>query len=149
MSTPTFIDVGVDEQCLDLRAYFKSLGADISDEQFPETLALNLAEIINVCDVCFREATDADIEAVLNSIVSLLVDVVPSEGEPLVNAFCAKLAQAPSNRLGVMAVRVLQNLFEALSVDSPLRYDVYYNLVKAAAKTDMIMTVFSDLAKVR
>ncbi|KAH7937115.1 hypothetical protein HPB49_007975 [Dermacentor silvarum] len=149
MSTPTFIDVGVDEQCLDLRAYFKSLGADISDEQFPETLALNLAEIINVCDVCFREATDADIEAVLNSIVSLLVDVVPSEGEPLVNAFCAKLAQAPSNRLGVMAVRVLQNLFEALSVDSPLRYDVYYNLVKAAAKTDMIMTVFSDLAKLK
>lgn len=149
MSTPTFIDVGVDEQCLDLRAYFKGLGADISEEQPPASLALNLAEIINVCDVCFREASDSDIETVLNSIVSLLVDLVPAEGEPLVNAFCAKLAQVPSNRLGVMAVRVLQNLFEALSVDSPLRYDVYYNLVKAAAKTDMIMSVFSDLPKLK
>ncbi|KAL1446712.1 hypothetical protein MTO96_044494, partial [Rhipicephalus appendiculatus] len=47
----------------DLRAYFKSLGADISEEQPPASLALNLAEIINVCDVCFREASDSDIEA--------------------------------------------------------------------------------------
>lgn len=149
MSTPTFIDVGVDEQCLDLRTYLKGLGADISDEQCPESLALNLAQIIGVCDACFREASDTDIEAVLNSVVSLLVDVGPSEGEALVGAFCDKLARAPSNRLGLMAVRVLQNLFEALSPDSPLRYDVYCNLVKAAAKTDLILTVFSDLAKLK
>lgn len=147
MSTPTFIDVGVDEQCLDLRTYFKGLGADISDEQCPESLALNLAQIIGVCDACFREAPDADVEAVLNSIVSLLVDVGPAEGEALVGAFCDKLARAPSSRLGLMAVRVLQNLFEALSPDSPLRYDVYCNLVRAAAKTDLILTVFSDLGK--
>ncbi|KAL3194074.1 hypothetical protein MRX96_046128 [Rhipicephalus microplus] len=127
MSTPTFIDVGVDEQCLDLRAYFKGLGADISEEQPPASLALNLAEIINVCDVCFREASDSDIETVLNSIVSLLVDLVPAEGEPLVNAIS-------SRRSAWIA---------------PLRYDVYYNLVKAAAKTDMIMSVFSDLPKLK
>ncbi|XP_077538694.1 eukaryotic translation initiation factor 3 subunit m [Haemaphysalis longicornis] len=149
MSTPTFIDVGVDEQCLDLRTYFKGLGADISDEQCPESLALNLAQIIGVCDACFREAPDADVEAVLNSIVSLLVDVGPAEGEALVGAFCDKLARAPSSRLGLMAVRVLQNLFEALSPDSPLRYDVYCNLVRAAAKTDLILTVFSDLGKLK
>lgn len=149
MSTPTFIDVGVDEQCLDLRTYFKGLGADISDEQCPESLALNLAQIIGVCDACFREANDSDIEAVLNSIVSLLVDVGPAEGEALVGAFCDKLARAPSNRLGLMTVRVLQNLFEALSPESPLRYDVYCNLVKAAAKTDLILTVFSDLGKLK
>lgn len=149
MSTPTFIDVGVDEQCLDLRVYLKGLGADISDEQCPESLALNLAQIIGVCDACFREANDSDIEAVLNSIVSLLVDVGPAEGEALVGAFCDKLAKAPSNRLGLMTVRVLQNLFEALSPESPLRYDVYCNLVKAAAKTDLILTVFSDLGKLK
>lgn len=149
MSIPTFIDVNVDDQCLELRAYFKGFGADISDEQCPDSLALNLQEIIAVCDVCFKEASDADIEAVLNSIVSVIAVVDAAEGEALVNAFCDKLSKAPSNRMGVMSVRVLQNLYEALYPTCALRFDVYYNLVKVAAKTDMITSVFSDLNKVK
>lgn len=149
MSIPTFIDIGVDDQCLELRSYLKGFGADISDEHVPESLALNVQQIIGVCDVCFKEASDADIEAVLNSIVSLLAVINPTEGEALVNAFCDKLSKAPSNRMGAMCVRVLQNLYEALNPSCSLRFDVYYNLVKVASKTDMMAAVFSDLNKVK
>lgn len=149
MSIPTFIDIGVDDQCLELRSYLKGFGADISDEHVPESLALNVQQIIGVCDVCFKEASDADIEAVLNSIVSILAVINPTEGEALVNAFCDKLSKAPSNRMGAMCVRVLQNLYEALNPSCSLRFDVYYNLVKVASKTDMMAAVFSDLNKVK
>lgn len=149
MSIPTFIDVAVDDQCLDLRSYFKDCGADISDEDYPSSLCLNLQQIISVCDSCFKEATDAEIEAVLNSIVSIIAMINPSESEELVHAFCDKLVKASSNRMGVLCVRVLQNLYEAINPNSALRYDVYYNLVKVALKTDMITTVFSDLTKLK
>uniref|UniRef100_A0A2R5LFH7 Eukaryotic translation initiation factor 3 subunit M n=1 Tax=Ornithodoros turicata TaxID=34597 RepID=A0A2R5LFH7_9ACAR len=149
MSTPTFIDVAVDDQCLDLRSYFKDCGADISDEDCPDSLCLSLQQIISVCDSCFREATDAEIEAVLNSIVSIIAVINPTESEGLVHAFCDKLAKASSNRMGVLCVRVLQNLYEAINPSSVLRYDVYYNLVKVALKTDMITSVFSDLTKLK
>lgn len=149
MSIPTFIDIAVDDQCVELRSYFKDFGADISDEDVPDSLSLNIQQIISVCDSCFREATDAEIEAVLNSIVSIIAVINPAESEGLVHAFCEKLTKTPSNRMGVMCVRVMQTLYEALNPNSPLRYDVYYNLVKVAMKTDMITAVFSDLNKLK
>ncbi|KAH7947647.1 hypothetical protein HPB52_014857 [Rhipicephalus sanguineus] len=79
---------------------------------------------------------------VLGCIVSLLVDVVPAEGEPLVNAFCAKLGTGPFQQARRDGRARASEPLRGVSVDSPLRYDVYYNLVKAAAKTDMIMSVF-------
>lgn len=51
----------------------KNLGAEISDEKSTKGIEDDLHKIIGVCDACFQDANEADIESVLNSIVSMLV----------------------------------------------------------------------------
>lgn len=58
-----------------MRKYFKSLGAEISEEKSPKGIEDDLHKIVGVCDVCFKENNEADIEAILNSIVSIMVSV--------------------------------------------------------------------------
>lgn len=56
-----------------MRVYFKSLGAEISEEKSPRGIEDDLHKIIGVCDACFKEGNEAEIESVLNAIVSMLV----------------------------------------------------------------------------
>lgn len=60
---------------MELRKYFKSLGAEISEEKSPKGIEDDLHKIVGVCDVCFKGANESDIEAILNSIVSIMVSV--------------------------------------------------------------------------
>lgn len=62
-------------QALELRKYFKSLGAEIAEEKSPKGIEDDLHKIVGVCDVCFKEPNEAEIEAILNSIVSIMVSV--------------------------------------------------------------------------
>merc|ERR1719430_1204149 len=113
MNVPVFIDISLEEQAEELRAYFKSLGAEISLERSPKGLEDDLHKIIGVCDACFAsDAAETEIEALLNSIVSVLIVVpVGDKTESLILAFCEKLAKAPSNKLGHVCLKVLKLLF--------------------------------------
>lgn len=62
-------------QAGELKSYFKKLGADITEEKSPKGLEDDLRKIISVCDICFKEATENEIETVLNDVVSILVVV--------------------------------------------------------------------------
>ena len=64
MNVPVFIDISYEEQAEELRAYFKSLGADIAAERSDKGLEDDLTHIIAVCDASFTngEATEADVE---------------------------------------------------------------------------------------
>lgn len=62
-------------KALELRRYFKSLGAEISEEKSPKGIEDDLHKIVGVCDACFKEPSESDIEAILNSIVSIMVSV--------------------------------------------------------------------------
>lgn len=42
-------------QALELRAYIKAKGADISEENAEGGLHLDLAQIIEACDVCLKD----------------------------------------------------------------------------------------------
>ena len=56
----------------------KEKGADISEELSNKGVEEDLVEIINACDVVYQEETsEQDVEAVFNSIVSMLVMVNP------------------------------------------------------------------------
>lgn len=69
----------------ELRAYLKEVGAEISVERSPKGLEDDLHKIIGVCDTCFSsEATEVEVEALLNSIVSVLIVV---SGSSLVQVF--------------------------------------------------------------
>lgn len=59
-----------------MRRYFKSLGAEISEEKSNKGIEDDLHKIIGVCDVCFKDGDPTDIDGILNSIVSIMVSVI-------------------------------------------------------------------------
>lgn len=88
-----------------MRIYFKSLGAEISEEKSPKGIEDDLHKIIGVCDACFKEGNEAEIETILNDIVSIMI-LVPSErAENIVLAFCEKLTKAPGYKLGLVCLK--------------------------------------------
>ncbi|KAG8181428.1 hypothetical protein JTE90_018895 [Oedothorax gibbosus] len=149
MSAPTFNDVTDEEQYQDLRGYFKSLGADISEENSEEGFLVDLRDVINSCDLCLKETNESDAECTLNSIVSLLIMVPVAESEPLMNTFCEKLTKAPNLKMACVCFKVLQNLFAGIGEHSPLCFDVFFHLVRVAGQTDNIQMVFKDLNKLK
>lgn len=57
---PAFIDLSESEQVQDLRAYLKSLGAEISEENSDQGLVYDLAKIIDASGVVWKQATEGD-----------------------------------------------------------------------------------------
>uniref|UniRef100_A0A8C2FG38 Uncharacterized protein n=1 Tax=Cyprinus carpio TaxID=7962 RepID=A0A8C2FG38_CYPCA len=55
MSVPAFIDITEEDQASELRAYLKSKGAEISEENSEGGLHVDLAQIIEACDVCLKD----------------------------------------------------------------------------------------------
>ena len=151
MNVPVFIDITYEEQAEELRAYFKSLGADISTDR-SETLEDDLKDIIAVCDASFsaQEATEMDVEGIMNGIVSMLaLCSAPEKTESLTLAFCEKLSKAPTTEMGLVSMKVLWTLYQSLGSDSATRYHVYYYLVGLAGKTGQLSTVYSDMTSTR
>lgn len=62
-------------QAQELRIYFKNLGAEISEEKSPKGIEDDLHKIIGVCEACFKEGNESEIETVLNDIVSIMIVV--------------------------------------------------------------------------
>lgn len=58
---------------MELRSYFKGLGAEISEEKSPKGIEDDLHKIIGVCEACFKEGNESEIEKILNNIVSIMV----------------------------------------------------------------------------
>nr|QBH73924.1 eukaryotic translation initiation factor 3 subunit M [Liposcelis bostrychophila] len=140
-----FIDLSLDEQAQELRAYFKSLGAEISEEKSPKGIEDDLHKIIGVCDACFKEGNEPEIESILNSIVSLLIVIDVDRAENLFLAFSEKLTKAPGQKLGLVALRVLLLLFQSLDESLPMRYHVYYHLVQIAKQVDQVQAIFKGV----
>lgn len=151
MNVPVFIDITYEEQAEELRAYFKGLGADISAERSADGLEEDLSKIIAVCETSFTapEATETDVEGIMNGIVSMLALCSGDKNESLVLAFCEKLSKAPTTDMGLVAMKVLWTLYQSFGANSILRYHVYYYLVGLAGKTGQLDTVFTDMATTR
>ena len=112
-------------QALELNSYFKALGASNLDEE--HSSEEDLGKIVAVADLCFKvglhqiitstihlcmphfyfqEGNESEAEAVLNSIVSMLVLLPNEKAEALVTTFCQKLSKPISNKLGLVCLRV-------------------------------------------
>lgn len=136
-------------QAVELRSYFKSLGAEIALERSEKGIEDDLHKIIGVCDACFKEtsANPSEIEEVLNGIVSMLALVEKSEN--LIVAFCEKLSKAPTNGIGATCLKVMWSLCQSLDNASPMRVHVYYYLVQLAGKLNQIDVVYKDMESLR
>lgn len=147
MSLPAFIDLSVEEQALELNSYFKALGAsNLDDERASDE---DLANIVAVADLCFKEGNEAEVEGILNSIVSMLVILTKEKAEKCISTFCQKLIKPASRPMGLVCLRVLSVLFHGLEISSPMRYTVYHSLVQVAGQVEQIRSVFTDLEKMR
>jgi len=145
MNVPVFIDISLEEQAEELRAYFKSLGAEIAAERSEKGIEDDLHKIIGVCDAAFKDSNvrEQQVEEVLNGIVSMLALVEKSEN--LIVAFCEKLSKAPVNGVGSTCLKVLWSLYQSLDKASPMRIHVYYYLVQLAGKLSQIDLVYKDM----
>lgn len=142
---PVFIDMSLEDQAQELRAYLKSLGAEISEEKSPKGIEDDLHKIIGVCDACFKEGQETEVEMVLNDIVSIMVLIPLERSENIILAFCEKLTKAQGSKLGLVCLRALWLLFQSLDDRSPMRYPVYYHLIQIAKQTDSVRLVFQDI----
>jgi len=129
----------------------KDLGAAIEAQNSPNGFIADLEAIIGSIDACFNEENEADIESVLNSIISLIIQVPPTDNSSakLVELFCDKLVQSQSNKLSLISLRVLQNLFEGLGENKSLRFHVYNSLVTIAGKTNQVHLIPIDLLNIK
>ncbi|KAJ8984872.1 hypothetical protein NQ317_002711 [Molorchus minor] len=126
---PVFIDMTLEDQAQELRVYLKGLGAEISEEKSAKGIEDDLHKIIGVCDACFKEGQEADVEMVLNDIVSIMVLIPLERSENIILAFCEKLWL----------------LFQSLDNQSPMRYPVYFHLIQIAKITDSVRLVYQDI----
>ncbi|XP_037090732.1 eukaryotic translation initiation factor 3 subunit M-like [Pollicipes pollicipes] len=137
-----FIKIELADQALELQSYLQSKGADIPAPS-SEDLHEDLSRIIEACDVCFASSAPADVEAVLNSIVSMIILETVKDNNKLIVQFCAKLSAATTCQ--EVCLKVTNLLFNSLKPSSPVKYDVYYSLVSLAGKVDQIDSVFSSI----
>uniref|UniRef100_A0A1L8DSM9 Eukaryotic translation initiation factor 3 subunit M n=1 Tax=Nyssomyia neivai TaxID=330878 RepID=A0A1L8DSM9_9DIPT len=144
-----FIDLSLEDQAQELRKYFKSLGAEISEDKSPKGIEDDLHKIIGVCDVCFKDGDPHQIDGILNSIVSIMVSIPLDRGENIVLAFCEKLTKAPEPQLAKVCLQSLWRLFNNLEPSSPLKYHVYYHLVQVAKQVDQVREVFTGVDGLR
>ncbi|XP_026765156.1 eukaryotic translation initiation factor 3 subunit M [Galleria mellonella] len=144
-----FMDISLEDQAQELRKYFKSLGAEISEEKSPKGIEDDLHKIVGVCDVCFKEPNESEIEAILNSIVSIMVSIPLERGENLILAFSQRLTKAPGPKLGMVSLQSLWRLYNNLEENSPLRYHVYYHVIELAARVGSVREVFTGVDQLR
>ncbi|KAG9475766.1 hypothetical protein GDO78_003927 [Eleutherodactylus coqui] len=148
MSVPAFIDVSEEDQAAELRAYLKSKGAEISEENSEGGLHIDLAQIIEACDVCLKE-DDKDVESIMNSVVSLLLILEPDKQEALIESLCEKLVKFREGERPSLRLQLLSNLFHGMDKSTPVRYTAYCALTRVAATCGAIIYIPTDLDQVR
>jgi len=148
MSVPAFIDITEEDQASELRAYIKSKGGEISEENSEGGPYVDLAQIIEACDVCLKD-DDKDVESVMNSIVSLLLIVETEKQEALIESLCEKLVKFREGERPSLRMQLLSNLFHGMDENTPVRYTVYCGLIKVAATCNAIAFIPTDLDQVR
>lgn len=151
MQAPTvFMDLPLEDQAQQLRIYFKGLGAEISEEKSTRGIEDDLHKIIGVCEACFKEGNENEIEIILNDIVSIMISIPHDKlAENLLLAFCEKLTKAPGYKLGLVCLKALWLLFQSLPEQSPKRYHVYYHLVQIARNVDQVKAVYNGVDQLK
>lgn len=147
MRVESFIGINEKVQCEELREYMLELGAPIPKSP-TDNYIIDLQQIISVCDIVFKVDKETEIEMVLNSIVSVLLQVGANQPEAsaLLASFCNQLTKAPNAKTALTAFRVLQNLFNGF-IHTPHRYRVYLAMVQLCELSGQIRLIFNHLSQ--
>ncbi|XP_014668026.1 PREDICTED: eukaryotic translation initiation factor 3 subunit M-like [Priapulus caudatus] len=142
-----FIDLSEVEQALELRGYLKQIGAEISEENSELGFAHDLTKIVEASDVLWKQASEADAECALNSVISLVMIIPQDQLESIVLPFIEKVVK--SEKYPNLQVKILSNLLHGLDERSTLRYNVYCALLTVAGARKNIGSIETNITKVK
>lgn len=91
----------------------------------------------------------ADVESVMNSIVSLLLILETEKQEALIESLCEKLVKFREGERPSLRMQLLSNLFHGMDENTPVRYTVFCSLIKVAATCNAIAFIPTELDQVR
>lgn len=138
-SLPVFANCSYEEQILQLRHYFRSLGSEISEKN-SGSLDKDVEDLIAHCGILAKLESESEAEMVLNSVMTTIV-FLPNVDQTRTSSakFCEKLSnlQVFPTKFGGVIIRVLSNLFHGFGSTPdrrPLQFTVYCNLVKVSSQ---------------
>lgn len=152
MHVPTFTALSAVEQCEQLESYLKELNPTLSFTAVDRlTLIANLKEVIAALDVVLTQTKEAEVESVLNSVVTLLFELPLNQDETknLITTFSNNLADSANDKLAAVCLRVVKNLHDGLFESIDLQYMTYSAMIKLATKTKNLSGVFTNLDSVK
>jgi len=145
-SLPVFIDLPEKDQAEEIRQYLISAGADLSANS-KENIHEELSCLLDACDNWLKSASDADLEAMMNSFISLILFC--TFDDKLTRKFCSKLTEmGASENNALLRIKILNNLFVGLPASNPLRYDVYICQLRLASQFGQTNAIQTSLKQV-
>lgn len=146
-SLPVFIDIPEKTQATEIRQYLVSAGADIPQSR--ENIHEEISCLLDAADNWLKSACDADLEAMMNSFISLIL-VTGFDSDKLTKKFCWKMAEMGANQSNaLLRIKILNNLFTGLADDNNLRFDVYISQVRLAAQFKQTQSIKTSMRAVK
>jgi len=146
-SLPVFIDLPEKNQAQEIRQYLISAGSTLSIDS-KENIQEELSCLLDACDNWLKSASDADLEAMMNSFISLILFC--AHDEKLTRKFCTKLTEmGASENNALLRIKILNNLFVGLPETNALRYDVYIGQLLLASKFGHTNAIVTQLKQVK
>merc|ERR1712198_604193 len=144
---PVFIDLPEKSQAEEIRQYLMSSGSDLTGSS-KDNIYEELSCLLDACDNWLKSASDADLEAMMNSFISLILYC--SYDEKLTRKFITKMIEiGASENNALLRIKILNNLFIGLPESNNLRYDTYLGQLRLASKFGYTNAITSQLRQVK
>lgn len=146
-SLPVFIDLPEKSQAEEIRQYLMSAGSDLTGSS-KENIYDELSCLLDACDNWLKSASDADLEAMMNSFISLILFC--NYDEKLTRKFISKMTEiGASDSNALLRIKILNNLFIGLPETNNLRYDAYLGQLRLASKFGHTNAIITQLKQVK
>ncbi|KAJ8023927.1 Eukaryotic translation initiation factor 3 subunit M [Holothuria leucospilota] len=149
MNFTTFISLQETEQAGEIKSYLKSQGATIKETLSDKGIQEDLFEIIQAVGVVWKEHDEQDIEALFNSILSLLIYLPLEDMNILVPKVSEHLVAAGDGQMCDLRLKILSSLFHGVGEQNPLSYTVYSSMLQVAAQAKSCELLQTELEQVR
>jgi len=146
-SLPVFIDLPEKDQAEEIRQYLISAGSDLSGSS-KENIHEELSCLLDACDNWLKSASDADLEAMMNSFISLILFC--TYDDKLTRKFVSKMTEIGASDVNaLLRIKILNNLFIGLPENNVLKYDVYLGQLRLACKFGHTNAIETQLKQVK
>ncbi|PIK54216.1 putative eukaryotic translation initiation factor 3 subunit M isoform X3 [Apostichopus japonicus] len=149
MNFTTFISLQETEQAGEIKSYLKSQGANIGETLSEKGIQEDLYEILQAVGIVWKNDEEQDIEALFNSILSLLIYLPVEDMSILVPKVSDHLVAAAEGQMCDLRLKILSSLFHGVGEQNALSYIVYCCMLQVAAQAKSCELMQTELDQVR